>query len=219
MRVGFCDITGQTNERSMMAALIPPGVICGNKVPTISFPNDPSDDRLFLWLAIVNSLPFDWLLRRIVTTTVNYFVLLSLRLPNLDISSLPAQRLIGLARKLLELDQSKNSSFENVWRIAELRCEADVLVARAYGCSEDDLRLMLRDFPLLDRGQPAIQGETSSTITEDVLLSAWLRNAEAGNEQIAQRVERARKLGAIPYVSSEFVSSIQEKSNEVGGEQ
>lgn len=218
MRVGFCDITGQTNERSMMAALIPPGVICGNKVPTISFPNDPSDDRLFLWLAIVNSLPFDWLLRRIVTTTVNYFVLLSLRLPNLDISSLPAQRLIGLARKLLELDQSKNSSFENVWRIAELRCEADVLVARAYGCSEDDLRLMLRDFPLLDRGQPAIQGETSSTITEDVLLSAWLRNAETGNEQTAQRVERARKLGAIPYVSSEFVSSIQEKSNEVGGE-
>ena len=74
---------------------------------------------------------------------------------------------------------------------------------------------MLRDFPLLDRGQPAIQGETSSTITEDVLLSAWLRNAEAGNEQIAQRVERARKLGAIPYVSSEFVSNIREKSNEV----
>ncbi|MCE6949633.1 SAM-dependent methyltransferase [Cereibacter sphaeroides] len=215
MRVGFCDITGQTNERSMMAALIPPEVICGNKVPTISFPNDPSDDRLFLWLAIVNSLPFDWLLRRIVTTTVNYFVLLSLRLPNLDISSLPAQRLICLARKLHELDQSQNSSFANVWRIAELRCEADVLVARAYGCSEDDLRLMLQDFPLLDRCQPAIQGETSSTVTEDVLLSAWLRSAETGSKQSAQRVEHARKLGAIPYVSSEFVSSIQEKFNEV----
>lgn len=215
IRVGFCDITGQTNERSMMAALIPPGVICGNKVPTISFPNDPSDDRLFLWLAIVNSLPFDWLLRRVVTTTVNYFVLLSIRLPNLDINSLPAQRLIGIARKLHELDQSKNSSFENIWRIAELRCEADVLVARAYGCSGNDLRLILQDFPLLDRGQPAIKGETSSSITEDVLLSAWLRNTETGSEQSAMRVERARKLGAIPYVSSEFSDSIQEKSNEV----
>ena len=217
MRVGFCDITGQTNERSMMAALIPPDVICGNKVPTISFPNDQSDDRLFLWLAIVNSLPFDWLLRRIVTTSVNYFVLLSLRLPDLDINSLPAQRLIGIARRLYELDQSANSSSENAWRIAELRCEADVLTARAYGCCEDDLRLILRDFPLLDRGQPAIRGETSSTITQDVLLSAWLRNANHGSEQSAKRVESARRVGAIPYVSSEFVDSIQEKSKEVAG--
>lgn len=215
MRVGFCDITGQTNERSMMAALIPPEVICGNKVPTISFPNDPSDDRLFFWLAIVNSLPFDWLLRRIVTTTVNYFVLLSLRLPKLDINSLPAQRLIGVARKLHELDQSKNSSFENVWRIAELRCEADVLVARAYGCSEDDLRLMLQDFPLLDRGQPAIQGETSSTITEDALISAWLRNAKTGSDECAQRTARARQLGAVPYVSSEFAIGLKRKNGKL----
>lgn len=209
VRVGFCDITGQTNERSMMAALIPPEVICGNKVPTISFPNDPSDDRLFLWLAIVNSLPFDWLLRRIVTTTVNYFVLLSLRLPNLDINSLPAQRLIGIARKLHELDQSKNSSFDNVWRMAELRCEADVLVARAYGCSGDDLRLMLQDFPLLDRGQPAIQGEKSSTVTKDVLFSAWLRNARAGSDEYGRRIERARQLGAVPYVSTEFAIGLK----------
>lgn len=193
----------------MMAALIPPEVICGNKVPTISFPNDPSDDRLFLWLAIVNSLPFDWLLRRIVTTTVNYFVLLSLRLPNLDINSLPAQRLIGIARKLHELDQSKNSSFDNVWRMAELRCEADVLVARAYGCSGDDLRLMLQDFPLLDRGQPAIQGEKSSTVTKDVLFSAWLRNARAGSDEYGRRIERARQLGAVPYVSTEFAIGLK----------
>ncbi|MEH6246640.1 restriction endonuclease, partial [Salmonella enterica subsp. enterica serovar Mbandaka] len=31
-RVGFCDIAGQTNERSMLASFIPAGVICGNKV-------------------------------------------------------------------------------------------------------------------------------------------------------------------------------------------
>lgn len=60
IRAGFCDITGQTNERSMLAVLIPPGVVCGNKVPTVTFPNDTAESRLFLWLAIVNSLPFDW---------------------------------------------------------------------------------------------------------------------------------------------------------------
>ena len=56
-RAGFCDITGQTNERSMMAALVPPGTVCGNKVPTIEFPNDYSQERIWLWLAVVNSVP------------------------------------------------------------------------------------------------------------------------------------------------------------------
>ena len=46
LRVGFCDIAGQTNERSLMASLIPAGVVCGNKVPTILFPEDPSEERL-----------------------------------------------------------------------------------------------------------------------------------------------------------------------------
>lgn len=215
LRVGFCDITGQTNERSMMASMIPAGVICGNKVPTVSFPNDPTEDRLFLWLSVVNSLPFDWLLRRIVTTTVNYFVLVSLCLPSIDMNTLPAQRLIAIAKKLHEFDQAGLSGFDHAWRIAELRCEADVLVAKAYGCLEEDVRLMLGDFPLLDRGQAPLPGELSSTVTKDLLLATWRRKARGGSKQHEKRLEEARKLGAAPYVSSEFANSIQDKSNEV----
>lgn len=215
MRVGFCDITGQTNERTMMAAMIPPDVVCGNKVPTVTFPNDPSDDRLYLWLAVVNSLPFDWLLRRIVTTTVNYFVLLSLRLPALAIESLPAQRLIWIARRLQELDQGRHGTSEHLWRVAELRAEADVIVATAYGCSGVDLRLMLRDFPLFDRGQPALRGERSSTITADFLLTRWMKRARMGGELNLKRVEEAREMGAVPYVSSEFACRMHDVSKEV----
>ena len=36
VRAGFCDITGQTNERTCMAAIIPQGTICGNKVSVLS---------------------------------------------------------------------------------------------------------------------------------------------------------------------------------------
>ena len=91
----------------MMAALIPPNTVCGNKVPTIEFPNDSSEERILLWLAIVNSFPFDWMLRRIVTTTVNYFVLRSLKLPAIQIDSLPARRLIEIAKRLFELDAKR----------------------------------------------------------------------------------------------------------------
>lgn len=218
VRAGFCDITGQTNERSMMATIVPPGVICGNKVPTILFPNDPSEDRLYLWLAIVNSLPFDWLLRRIVTTTVNYFVLLSLRLPNLDKESLPARRLIAIARKLHDLDMIGNISIDHSWRIATLRAEADVLVAKAYDCSRDDMKLILRDFPLLDRGQPSLLGEESSNITTDLLLSMWNR-IKAHDDPHSRRVEEARASGAVAYVSSEFARSLVAEVRECANEQ
>lgn len=218
VRAGFCDITGQTNERSMMASIIPSGVICGNKVPTINFPNDPSEDRLYLWLAIVNSFPFDWLLRRVVTTTVNYFVLLSLRLPGLDKDSLPGRRLIAIARKLRDLDMAGHNSIDQAWRIATLRAEADILVAKAYGCSKDDMKLMLRDFPLLDRGQPALAGEDYSTITTDLVLSMWGR-AKGGNDPALERVAQARASGAVAYVSSEFARSLATEMREYAHEQ
>ncbi len=208
-RVGFCDITGQTNERSMMAAIVPPGMACGNKVPTVEFPNDRCEDRLLLWLAIVNSLPFDWLIRRVVTTTVNYFVLSSIRLPRIEVNSLPAQRLIHISRRLAGLDVSGVVSSECCWRIATLRAEADALVAKAYGCDEDDLRLMLEDFPLLDRGQPTLPNESRSTVTADTLISTWRRQKRRAGGDALQRLREAKKRDAIAYVSSEFSGSIQ----------
>ncbi|MEQ8827782.1 MAG: hypothetical protein RIC82_08405, partial [Parvibaculum sp.] len=218
VRAGFCDITGQTNERSMMAAIIPSGVICGNKVPTITFPDDPSEDRLYLWLAIVNSLPFDWLLRRVVTTTVNYFVLLSLRLPDLDKEALPARRMIAISRKLRGLDIAGSNGIDQAWRIAVLRAEIDVLVAKAYGCSKDDVKVMLRDFPLLDRGQPALAGEDASTITGDLLLSMWSRTKD-NNDPALKRLEQARASGAVAYVSSEFARNLLACVQEYADEQ
>lgn len=208
-RAGFCDITGQTNERSMMAALIPQGVVCGNKVPTVTFPNDPSEERVFLWLSIVNSLPFDWLLRRVVTTTVNYFVLLSVWLPDIETESLPGRRLVEISRKLADLDKGSQRSFDACWRIAELKAEADVLVATAYGCTEADIRLMLQDFPLLDRGQPCLSAEDRSTVTADLLLSTWARRKKRKIE-CSERLSAAKRLGAVAYLSSEFAGTLDE---------
>ena len=212
-RVGFCDITGQTNERSMMASLVPPGLVCGNKVPTVEFPNDRSTERLLLWLAVVNSLPFDWLVRRVVTTTVNYFVLLSIRLPRFETGSLPAQRLVAISRRLVILDKNGMATFENCWRIARLRAEADAIVANAYGCDEDNLHLMLEDFPLLDRGQPTLPDTSKSTVTADLLISTWRRLERCNGGDAVRRSREAERLGAIPYLSSQFAKSTQRSAD------
>ncbi len=202
-RAGFCDIAGQTNERSLMASMIPAGVACGNKVPTVLFPDDPSPERLLAWVAIVNSFPFDWMLRRVLTTTVNYFLLQSIPLPRLARGGLPWRKLAASADELRRLDTAgaRPSTHE---RMAQLRAEIDAEVAVAYGLSLDDMELMLSDFPILDRGQPALPGEARSTITRDTVLSAASKRTGVRLDLWAERVHEARRLGARAYVPSEI---------------
>ncbi|MCX7595483.1 MAG: N-6 DNA methylase [Fischerella sp.] len=211
-RAGFCDIAGQTNERSMMAAIIPPGVVCGNKVPTITFPNDPSEQRLLLWVGIANSLPFDWMLRRVLTTTVNFFLLLGLTLPNLEPNTLPGRYIVHATRELMKIDTM--GKFDP-WRMAELRANIDLVVLAAYGLGYQDLVIMLQDFPLLDRGQPPIYNEKYSTITRDFLLQCAARRYYVSDRIISERVEAARMIGAFPYIPSEMVSAVFDNKKEV----
>lgn len=213
LRVGFCDIAGQTNERSLMAALIPAGVVCGNKVPTILFPDDPSEERLLVWASIANSFAFDWMLRRVLTTTVNYFLLQSVPLPKLAKDGLPWKKLVSAARDLLSLD-SAGATRDTYERMAQLRGEIDAEVAVAYGLDLKSMELVLQDFPILDRGQVALPGEIKSTITRDSVLAAVAKRTASRSTIWLRRVVEARALGAMAYVPSELALGGEEIEEE-----
>jgi hypothetical protein len=79
-RLGFCDVTSPTNQRSLVATIIPPLVICGDKVPTIQLGRQLASQPL-LWLAIANSLSIDFLVRKKVSLKMSYTILDTLPLP------------------------------------------------------------------------------------------------------------------------------------------
>ena len=213
LRVGFCDIAGQTNERSLMAALIPAGVVCGNKVPTILFPEDPSEERLLVWVSVANSFAFDWMLRRVLTTTVNYFLLQSVPMPKLAKDGLPWKKLVSAARELRSLDDA-GASRQTYERMAQLRGEIDTEVAVAYGIDLKDMELVLQDFPILDRGQIALPGEAKSTITRDSVLVAMAKRTGSRCTAWLRRAVEARALGAMAYVPSELALGGEEFEEE-----
>jgi hypothetical protein len=202
VRAGFCDIAGQTNERSMMAAVIPAGVACGNKVPTVTFPNLPGEDALDLWCGMVNSFAFDWMLRRVLTTTVNYFLLQSVPLPPLLPSTLPGRGVAMDARQVATLSASGGD--DTAMAAAELRRNIDLACFRAYGLDGEDAALLLSDFPSLDRGEPPLPGERRSTVTRDFILSA-VETPERKTH--AQRAQAALSLGARPYRPSQHADA------------
>ncbi|MGH4024571.1 MAG: N-6 DNA methylase, partial [Pseudonocardiaceae bacterium] len=197
-RVGFCDIVGQTNERTLQAALIPPGRVCGNKVPTIDFVDAGAEERRqreMLFLAAANSIVVDWFVRRVVTTSLNFFILLGVPLPLIDPGSPAGQRLVSLAQRLLaaELTGDRRAA-----QVAEDRAEVDLLICNAYGIDLADLAVVLADFPLLDRGQPPLPGEPRSTVTADLLAGV------CGDGRARERYQAAVSAGALAYVPHEF---------------
>ncbi|TOH45138.1 restriction endonuclease [Vibrio parahaemolyticus] len=204
-RAGFCDIAGQTNERAMMATLIPSGVVCGNKVPTVSFFGDDANEKTLLWLGIVNSFAFDWLLRRVLTTTVNYFLLRSIPLAPIEVSSDMGQKIINSVRTLIDLDHN-GSGCDNAMKMAEIRTSIELLCFSAYKLSFDDVELIFHDFPLLDRSQPCLKGETRSTVTRDFILLRWCETyglSEDVRNKYKCRLDNALARGAIPFIPSQ----------------
>lgn len=199
-RIGFCDITGQTNERSLLVARVPAGVVCGNKVPTLTFP-DGDPDREDLFVALANSFVVDWMLRRLVTTTVNFFLLDSVPFPALSTTSSEGVRLIELARLVASAEGDREV---DLWQVAEWRAEIDAIAAVSWGIGLDDMRLILQDFPLLDRGQPPLNGDSRSTVTADLVIRALANQLEVDVAEESIRIQQAKESGATPFIPAEY---------------
>src|SRR5262249_23037401 len=96
LRAGFCDVTGPTNERSMLAAMIPPTFPCGHTVSVMVAQPDTSHAHL-LFTALMNSFVVDWFLRFRLSNHVSFFLLEPLAVPRPKIESNEAQLLIQAA--------------------------------------------------------------------------------------------------------------------------
>lgn len=198
-RIGFCDIAGQTNERAMQAAFIPAGCVCGNKVPTLLFHNN---DEALLWLGIANSFVFDWVVRRYITTTINFFILENLPLPEMPSGSDIAKSIIAHTREACFLmSGSGHWTDEDAWIFATERAKIDALVFRAYGLLEDDLDIVLSDFPLVDRINARVCGGIRPTIE---LVRAHI----TGDSTHMANAKLAFKQGALPYVPNEHMRKL-----------
>ena len=207
-RAGFCDITGQTNERTVLAALIPDGVVCGNKVPTIDFAHSA---QACAWVGIANSFVFDWLARRSTTTTLNFFILRSLPIPAWDAMAEEFQAIAEASRILGTMESCGGE--EDLWGMARNRGGAEVLCAQLYGISVKDFDQIMRDFPQVDRAQPPLPGEAASSVTRDFIVASGTGWATPSQLQRArERLELARSIGAIPFIPNQHARAYGRRS-------
>ena len=203
-RIGFGDVASPTNQRSLIAALLPAGSVSGHKVPTIEFV-DGGNEYVLFWLGVANSFAMDYLVRKKVSLTMSYTIMDTLPFPR-DCRQTPAA--IEIARRACALCavgpdmqafreaavgagilSSVEDVVEDPDRRAVLTAEIDVLVAREiYGLGRDEMRYILDPANILgeDCGIETFkalrnyeQREFNEFRTKRLVLEAWKR-MEAG---------------------------------------
>ncbi len=173
-RIVLRDITNATNERTLIAAVIPKGVVCHNTLRTIrnyqikpyeeGLEEDPlhvfyeqifTDRELFAGLGLINSIPFDYLLRTKVDTHVVTYKFKESQVPHLteeddyfEFISTRAARLNcygGDFKKIrTRLGGIKPATEEKERR--KLQAEVDAAAFHAYGLERQEVKFVLDDF-------------------------------------------------------------------------
>jgi hypothetical protein len=188
-RAGFCDVTGQTNERSALATLLPSCMPAGNSVPTVTTDNA---DCHQVWVAFADSIVGDFLIRQKISTHLNLFYVESWPLLRPKQDGAEFQQLLHHAARLVSITPEIQLAEPalDLGERARLRAEIDAIVAALYDFSPAEFGYILTTFPLLDRDQPPLpddfyvrwnkQGkpklEPRSYVTRDTALLAYFRH-------------------------------------------
>jgi len=158
-RLGFRAVAANTNERSLIATLLPPRVFTGNSLLTTVQPKD-GDVLLFL-AALMNSFLVDSNIRQKVSQNLNMFYIYQLPIPRLSGVNRTFLSVVKRSARLIcttpEFDalakeaglKSHHDGVTDLADRARLRAELDGLIAHLYGLTEAEFAHVLSTFPLV----------------------------------------------------------------------
>jgi hypothetical protein len=157
-RLAFREISRSTDDRTMIAAIIPPGHVFGHKGTCEKSPWERPDSTALILCAVFNSFAFDWCVRQKIAASLSLFMLNGCPAPALSKAAArflahSALRLScyhsGYARLWCEQLGTVPADFPDIESTEDqitLRAAVDAVVAHAYGLSRNDFHHILTGF-------------------------------------------------------------------------
>ncbi|MFZ2122394.1 MAG: DNA methyltransferase [Rhodoferax sp.] len=158
-RFAHRSIASSTNERTLIASILPPGVFSGHSL-NVAFEPEDAAEQLYL-LAFINSFVLDYYLRQQVSANLTMFFIYQCPVPRPNQSAPRFAPIVRRAARLIcttpEFDdlakavglKSHQDGATDPTERAKLRAELDGLVAHLYGLSEEEFTHILGTFPLV----------------------------------------------------------------------
>ncbi|KHD04995.1 hypothetical protein PN36_18840 [Candidatus Thiomargarita nelsonii] len=147
-RLGFRDVARNTDERTMIATVLPPKIFTGNTLVTSKFPKNNA--QLIAIIGLLNSFVVDALIRQKVTAHCNIFYVYQLPIPRLTEKDSAFNPIVNRAAKLIcttpEFDDlakqaglgSHKNGVTHLDERAQIRAELDGMVAHLYGLTYEE---------------------------------------------------------------------------------
>lgn len=171
-RISYTKIVNpKSDRRCLKAAIVPPMTVCGDTVPTIAV-KEGDEWRYATWIAMLNSVCLDYLVRKRVSLHVVFSVMDTLPLPEIDPSSPVGIALIDRVLRLTcvspEMDDFRTLVIDSAGLPGDLgqppatdeeerellRAEIDAIVARdVFGLTRDEVGFVLDTFEALRRSE------------------------------------------------------------------
>lgn len=158
-RLGYRDVARNTDNRTMIASIIPPNVFVGNTI-FLSQPLVRQSELIFA-ASVLNSFACDFITRQKVTAHCSIFYVYQLPVPRLTEGDRYFNEIVERAAKLIcttpEFDElaqevglgSHSSDVTDETERAKLRAELDGMIAHLYGLTEEEFAYILTTFPLV----------------------------------------------------------------------
>lgn len=207
--VGFRAISRSADERTGVAAIIPPPLVSGNSVGLLTGTGISVAQMRFV-VAIINSLPFDFLLRMCAAANVNLNTLQRVPCPSFEDGV--GAKIERLTQHLLtsdvfaEFGAPKVTTLKSDLAVADVRALLDACCAELFELTPHEYAYILTTFPLLDRDQPplphdyriratnkGVEWRKISFITRDLALLTYC-DYLAGRLDVQPDLDRVRRI-------------------------
>jgi hypothetical protein len=153
-RIAFRDITNRTNTRTLVASLLPPGVVCTHKAPVLVWPKGSDADKAYL-IGILSSRVCDWYVRRWVEMTMSFTIFNTIPCPRPEESDALWAEMVKTAGRLACPDKRFSKWAKSVGvdhgplkldEKQELIDRVDAVAALLYDLSEQELETVFETF-------------------------------------------------------------------------
>jgi hypothetical protein len=154
-RIAFRLITNQTNTRTGIFCLIPPGVVLGHGSPYLHRRKGDAKTDAFL-IGVLSSIPFDWYARRWVEINFTFELLKPMPIPAFDSKDKKVLKLIELSAKLAFRNEKYSEWIKELGLNLKLLsssvditddvAEIDAIVSILYGLSMEQVAHIFENF-------------------------------------------------------------------------
>ncbi|MEH2296555.1 Eco57I restriction-modification methylase domain-containing protein [Nostoc sp.] len=169
-RLVYRSVAASTNERSLIASVLPPKVFFGHSMnASIIFNKENSQIEQFISeaeilfaMACLNSFVFDYGIRQRISQNLTIFYIYQMPVPRLTKNDRNFNDIVQRAAKLIcttpEFDElaqevglvSHQQGVTDETERAKLRAELDGMIAHLYGLTEDEFSYILTTFPIVN---------------------------------------------------------------------